>query len=230
MTFVQIVDCKTDQVDALNSLMDTWVEQTKGRRTAARSIVGTDRENLRHVVEIVEFPSYEEAMRNSDLPETDRVFREMVALCDEPPTFTNLDVVRDEQLNKLLATRFFEIANGPDEAGLDEFVAEDYRDHDPAAPRQSASREDLRRVMRMWKTGFDFRMTVEHMMADGDTVCCRWSMTGKHTGEFMELLATDKVVEMTGITTMRFQDGMLREAWWQYDNAGLMKQLGLIRM
>ncbi|MFG2821345.1 ester cyclase [Kitasatospora sp. NPDC048365] len=230
MTFVQIVECRTDQVDALNSLMDTWVEQTQGRRTATHSIVGTDRDNMRHVVEIVEFPSYEEAMRNSDLPETDRIFREMVALCDEPPTFTNLDVVRDEQLNKELAMRFFAVANGPDDVMIDSFVAADYHDHDPGAPMQSQSREDLKRQMEMWRGAFDFTMNVEDMMAEGDQVCCRWSLRGKHTGEFMGLPATDKVVEVTGTTMMRFKDGMLAESWWQWDNAGMLRQLGLIKM
>ncbi len=98
MTFVQIIDCRTDRLDDLNRLMDAWVEATRGRRTASHALVGTDRSDPRHVVEVVEFPSYEEAMRNSDLPETDRIFREMVALCDAPPTFTDLDVVRDMQL------------------------------------------------------------------------------------------------------------------------------------
>lgn len=99
MAFVQIIDFRTDRLDDLNRLMDTWVEQTKGRRTASHALVGTDRSDSGHVVEIVEFPSYEEAMRNSRLPETDRIFREMTALCDGPPAFTDLDVVRDMRLD-----------------------------------------------------------------------------------------------------------------------------------
>src|SRR2546421_327363 len=43
MTFVQIIECKTDRVDDLNQLMDTWVEQTRGQRTATHSIVAQDR-------------------------------------------------------------------------------------------------------------------------------------------------------------------------------------------
>lgn len=97
MTFVQIIECRTDRIDELNGLMDRWAEKTEGRRTVDHALVGTDRSDPRHVVEIVEFPSYEDAMRNSNLPETDRIYREMVALCDAPPTFTDLDVVRDER-------------------------------------------------------------------------------------------------------------------------------------
>lgn len=100
MAFVQIIDCRTEKLDELNQLMDTWVAQTQGTRTASHAMVGTDHADPTHVVEIVEFPSYEAAMRNSGLPETDRIFREMVALCDAPPTFTDLDVVRDMSLDQ----------------------------------------------------------------------------------------------------------------------------------
>ena len=42
---------------------------------------------------IVEFPSYEVAMRNSDDPRTDEFARQMAALCDGPPVFHDLDVM-----------------------------------------------------------------------------------------------------------------------------------------
>ncbi|MEU3828556.1 ester cyclase [Streptomyces sp. NPDC029080] len=99
MTFVQLIECRTSRLDEMNRLMDDWVRQTKGTRTATHALVGTDRSDASHVVEVVEFPSYEDAMRNSNLPQTDRIYRGLVALCDELPTFTDLDVVRDEHLS-----------------------------------------------------------------------------------------------------------------------------------
>lgn len=100
MAFVQIIDCRTEKLDELNQLLDSWVEQTQGTRTASHAMVATDHADSTHVVEIVEFPSYEAAMRNSGLPETERISREMAALCDAPPTFTDLDVVRDVSLDR----------------------------------------------------------------------------------------------------------------------------------
>ena len=44
---------------------------------------------------IVEFPSYEEAMKNNELPETAAVAA-MQKLADGPPTFYNLDLERVE--------------------------------------------------------------------------------------------------------------------------------------
>ncbi|MFC6598373.1 ester cyclase [Kitasatospora paranensis] len=230
MTFVQIIEGRTDRVDELDRLMDSWAEQTRGRRTANHAVVGTDRADARHFVEIVEFASYEEAMRNSALPETDRIFHEMVALCDEPPTFTDLDVVRDEQMNKRTVGRLFEGLPAGSMDMLDGMVAADYRDHDIAKDGVTEGRDGLRQVVTAWRTGFDFAFTVESLLADGDEVAVRWSWTGMHQGEFMGLPATDKKVEMTGVTIFRFQDGMIQEGWWQWDNVSVMRQLGLLRL
>src|SRR3954447_10884054 len=125
MTFVQIIDCKTSRFDDINRLIDTWVEQTKGKRTATHSLIGKDRSDASHFIEIVEFPSYEEAMRNSNLPETDQVFREMVALCDEMPTFVDLEVVRDEQLYTDAVRRLFDtLATAGELPPLNDLISE----------------------------------------------------------------------------------------------------------
>ncbi|MFJ8664627.1 ester cyclase [Streptomyces sp. NPDC093600] len=232
MTFVQIIDCKTSRLDDMNRLMDKWVEQTKGKRTATHSIIGKDRSDASHLVEIVEFPSYDVAMTNSQLPETDRIFREMVALCDEMPRFTDLDVVRDEQLYKTTARRFFELAAA--EGGLpplDEVFDEDYHDHDPANPQDVIGMDAVRRELDEWRGGFRFRFTVEDQIAEGDRVCTRWTWNATHTGEFMGIEATGKEVSMSGTVVHRFrEDGKIVEGWWQYDLLGLMGQLGAVEV
>lgn len=227
MTFVQLIDCRTSRFDEMDRLMDTWVEQTKGKRTATHAVVGKDRSDASHFVEIVEFPSYEEAMRNSGLPETERIFQGMVVLCDEMPTFTDLDVVRDEQLNPGVAREFFEHAGRAGTAELFERFADDYLDHDPANPADlglAAAREEYEG----WRQAFDFTFRVDDQIAQGDRVCTRWTWAGKHTGEFVGIPASGQNVTMTGTTWHRFRDGRICEGWWQYDRAGLMEQLGVL--
>ncbi|WP_367321302.1 ester cyclase [Streptomyces sp. HUAS ZL42] len=230
MTFVQLIDCKTSRLDEMNRLMDTWVEQTKGKRTATHTVVGKDRSDASHVIEIVEFPSYEEAMRNSNLPETDRIFQELVALCDETPTFTDLDVVRDEQLYAANARRFFEtLATKGRLPALDDLITEDYHDHDPSNVQDAIGMDAIRREMEMWRSGFDFSFTVEDQLAQGDRVCTRWTWNATHKGEFMGIPASGKQVSMTGTTIHRCAlDGKIAEGWWQYDRLGLMGQLGAL--
>ncbi|MGW0596003.1 ester cyclase [Streptomyces sp. NPDC002776] len=230
MTFVQLIDCRTSRFDEMNRLMDTWVEQTKGKRTATHSVIGKDRSDASHFIEIVEFPSYEEAMRNSSLPETGRIFEDMVALCDETPTFTDLDVVRDDQLAEATVRRFFEeIAGKGDAPTLNDVLVEDYHDHDPANPQDTIGIDAMRREVRMWRDGFDFTFTIEDQLAQGDLVCTRWAIDGRHTGDFMGIGATGRQVSMTGCTIHRCTpEGKIAEGWWQYDRLGLMEQLGAL--
>ncbi|WP_329282044.1 ester cyclase [Streptomyces sp. NBC_00691] len=230
MTFTQIIDFKTSRVDDMSRLMDRWIEQTKGKRTATHSVLGKDRADSTHLVEIVEFPSYDVAMRNSQLPETDRIFREMVALCDEMPTFTDLDVVRDEAMYKANARRLLEmIATEPELALLDEVLAEGYHDHDPANEQDVMGMDAVRREVEMWRSGFDFAFTVDDQIAEGDRVCTRWTWNGTHSGDFMGLQPSGIAVTMTGAVIHRFRDdGKIVEGWWQYDLLGLMAQLGAV--
>ncbi|WP_306325819.1 ester cyclase [Streptomyces venezuelae] len=230
MTFTQIIDFKTSRVDDMTRLMDRWIEQTQGKRTATHSVLGKDRADSSHLVEIVEFPSYDVAMRNSQLPETDRIFREMVALCDEMPTFTDLDVVRDEALYKANARRLLAMfATEAELALLDEVLAEGYHDHDPTNEQDVMGMDAVRREVEMWRGGFDFAFTVDDQIAEGDRVCTRWTWRGSHTGDFMGLQPTGMDVSMTGTVIHRFRDdGKIVEGWWQYDLLGLMGQLGAV--
>jgi hypothetical protein len=49
-------------------------------------------------VQIVEFPSYDEAMEHSNLAQTSELSGKMAALCDGPPIFRNLDPRRVDAL------------------------------------------------------------------------------------------------------------------------------------
>ncbi|MGP3985303.1 ester cyclase [Streptomyces sp. 3N207] len=229
MTFVQFIDCKTSNVDRLNQLMDSWVEATEGKRTATHSIVGRDRSDSTHLVEIVEFPSYEEAMKNSNLPETDRIFQELIAACDEMPTFTDLDVVRDVQLNKDVVRRFFdEVINAKNLDLADELCTDNYREHDAAL-----SSYDLDLAQAMRESGeimdaVDPRLTLESVIAEGDLVTCRITFQGRHTGTYQGLEPTGREIAGTGHATFRCQGGKIAESWWNWDNLGLLRQLGAL--
>jgi hypothetical protein len=60
--------------------------------TAQRGTFTQDRDRPDTYVQIVEFPSYEDAMANSELPETAVFAERLAALCDQPMAFRNLDV------------------------------------------------------------------------------------------------------------------------------------------
>ncbi|MCF6525263.1 ester cyclase [Streptomyces sp. JJ36] len=229
MSFVQVIDCRTSRVEELNRLMDSWVEATEGKRTATHSIVAQDRADSSHVVEIVEFPSYEEAMRNSQLPETDRIFRELVAVCDQEPRFTDLEVVRDEQLNKNLVRTFFEeVSTNRSFDAQDTLCADDYREHDPTLPPEGIGREDSKAANREVHTALEPVVTLEHLIEEGDLVSAQFSFTGRHVGSLRGMEPTGREFSTTGQATFRCRNGRIAESWWNIDYLGVLRQLGAV--
>jgi predicted ester cyclase len=63
-------------------------------------------------------------------------------------------------------------------------------------------------------------------MTDGDLFCCRFTMTGKHVAPFMGVPATNRSIELPGITMMRFSAGRVIERWSSADLFALMVQIG----
>lgn len=97
MSFIQVIEFESDRGDELKALLDEWRQSTEGQRTTIVGSTGRDRDRPDHYMTIVEFSSYEEAMANSDLPETGQFAERMMALCKSEPRFVNLDVImRDE--------------------------------------------------------------------------------------------------------------------------------------
>ncbi|MGW2581678.1 ester cyclase [Streptomyces virginiae] len=228
MTFAQVIDYETRRFDEMNALIDRWAEQSSGRRTATHTMIGQDREARNHYVDMVEFASYEEAMKNSQLPETDRMFQEMVALCEGMPKFMNLDVVRDEHLNKQLAQRVFEEAAMSGNMGvLDECFATNYIDHDVSKTESTViGREAMRSDMETWRAAFGMTFEPLAQLAEGDMVTTVWNWRGTHKGPFMGVAPTGKTYEMSGSTTFRCLDGEIVEGWWHYNPGALQQQMG----
>ncbi|HXW82291.1 MAG TPA: hypothetical protein VEJ84_22530 [Acidimicrobiales bacterium] len=98
MSFIQLVEVVTSRREEIEDLVTQFIEQTEGRRKARRGTLTEDRDRPGTYVQIVEFDSYEDAMANSNLPETTAFAEQLAKLCDQPPTFRNLDVLRVEEM------------------------------------------------------------------------------------------------------------------------------------
>lgn len=93
--FIQIIEFSTSRIDEMHALQDRW-RDTHPDMGPTRITVAADRERPGTYLTIVEFDSYDEAMRNNEHPLTAQFAAEMQALADAPPTFRNLDVERVE--------------------------------------------------------------------------------------------------------------------------------------
>ncbi|WP_327404889.1 hypothetical protein OG194_35670 [Streptomyces sp. NBC_01288] len=92
--FVQIVDFETDRFGEMQAVAEEADKRMAGRAGGpTHRLVLRDRNNPGHVLVVIEFDSYEDAMRNSQDPETGEMAERMAALCTRPPSFTDCDVL-----------------------------------------------------------------------------------------------------------------------------------------
>ena len=96
MKFIQIIEYSTTKPAEVQAALDEFLAATGGSRANAWARVTVDRDRPNVYVNIVEFPSYEEAMKNSEAPATKALSEKMMKLADGPPTFRNLDVTFEE--------------------------------------------------------------------------------------------------------------------------------------
>jgi steroid delta-isomerase-like uncharacterized protein len=131
--------------------------------------------------------------------------------------------------NKATSRRYLEgILSDGDFDAIPEVIAADYREHDPANEVDTEGADGVRAEFTMFRSAFDFRLTVEDQLAEDDRVANRWTFRGPHIGEFAGVAGTGKQVEMTGVVIFRFADGMIQEASWNWDTLGLLRQIGAI--
>jgi predicted ester cyclase len=66
------------------------------------------------------------------------------------------------------------------------------------------------------------------VLAEGDKVVCRNTVTGTHRGEYMGVPPTGRTVTYSEIFIFRLVDGRVAETWGVVDVLSQMKQLGVI--
>ena len=74
----------------------------------------------------------------------------------------------------------------------------------------------------------DLRVAIDDIIAEGDRVAARATMTGTHQGAFMGVPATGRSIRVQAIDIVRIADGRIVEYWAQGDMLGLLQQLGAI--
>jgi predicted ester cyclase len=111
---------------------------------------------------------------------------------------------------------------------LDELIALDFTDHNPN-PGQAPGLEGLKQfISSMHTTLPDLQVNVEDMVAEGDKVVARLRISGTHQGEFMGNAPTGNQVTFTGIDILRIAEGKVVEHWGNFDELGMLRQLGVI--
>ncbi|CAM4289164.1 ester cyclase [Nocardiopsis rhodophaea] len=124
---------------------------------------------------------------------------------------------------KTVAHHFVDMMNSHSADALDDFVIEDYIDHNTYLEN---GREANREFWKMWFAAFpDTEVTLDDVLVDGDRVAGRFTYRATFQGPFMGLEPTGRPVEMHSIDIWRVVDGMAVEHWDQIDGQVFFAQL-----
>jgi steroid delta-isomerase-like uncharacterized protein len=130
--------------------------------------------------------------------------------------------------NKALVRRYYEEVIGQGKVQvIDVITSSDFVDHDRENPTHD--RDGAKQFAAMARSAFpDVSAKVEDVIAEGDRVVARATISGTHGGEFMGLPATGRRITFTCIDILRCADGKIVEHWGEADNVGMLQQLGAI--
>lgn len=136
------------------------------------------------------------------------------------------------EANKALMREYLEgFWTRGDEAVADRSIAVDavFHDFDDSPVPLPQGLAGVKAVRSAFSVGFpSLAMAVDDLVAEGDTVVVRWTVTGVHEGEFQGLPPTHRAIEFGGTTHVRVVDGKVVEGWQHMDLLKGMQQLGIV--
>lgn len=137
-----------------------------------------------------------------------------------------------EQRNKELMRKFFdEVWQKGNLDFADQVFADSYVRNDPRGGNPPGGPRGQQLIARSFRTQFpDLKYDVHFLVADGDYVVARWTITGTNTGPAPNGgPATGKKIEFVGVNIFRFgPDGKVVEIWNHRDDLGFGLQMGTV--
>ena len=132
--------------------------------------------------------------------------------------------------NKTLVQRWFsEVWNEGRADAIDEMLADDAVIHGLGANLQGPA--EFKRFHSAYRDAYpDVTIDVDDLVAEGDMVAVRWSAIGTHRGDGLGFPATGRRVQFTGMVFVRIKEGRLVEGWNNFDQLGMLQQLGIVSL
>jgi predicted ester cyclase len=110
---------------------------------------------------------------------------------------------------------------------VDELITSDAIDHNE--PAGTDCRQHFKQVATLLRSAFpDLHFAFEEVIAEGDKVSARVTMSGTHQGPgaFFGVPPSGKRFEIQQMRLLRIVDGQMKESWAVIDMLGWMHQLG----
>jgi steroid delta-isomerase-like uncharacterized protein len=138
------------------------------------------------------------------------------------------------ELKRLARRYFIEIMNQARMATIDEIIADEFVFTLPTHPEPYKGPAGFKVLVNMLHDAFpDFYINPCEMVAEGETVVCRWRGGGTHMGGPLhtskgDLAASGRYFEIDGMSMLTVRDGKVRGVKANEDTVGMLLQLGVI--
>ena len=130
-----------------------------------------------------------------------------------------------EESKRLFVHVMEEVFNQDNLELADELVAPDFFNHEAPDARGP---EGFKATPRWLRAAFpDLHAELHQLVAEGDLVVGRLTLSGTHRGEFMGVPPTGRSFSVQHMHMYRVADGKVAEHWACRDDLGQLAQLGL---
>ena len=133
-----------------------------------------------------------------------------------------------EEQNIAIVKHFFEELNKGNVEVWREVCAPDFAFYSPAEETESASLEETVDAFKQNFKGIpDINWVINDLIATGDKIIARSSITGTHTGEWFGIPSTGNKIKIGVIEIWQMKDGKCVEVRAMFDERRMMEQLGM---
>jgi steroid delta-isomerase-like uncharacterized protein len=132
--------------------------------------------------------------------------------------------------NKAVVRNLYGALNAGDLSKFADGLADDVVEHEEL-PGLTPDKAGVVQFFRGAMAGVEgFRMNIEEIMAEGDRVSVRATVSGKHTGELMGIPATGKDLNVPLADYFRVRGGKVAEHWGVMDSGTMLIQMGIVKL
>jgi predicted ester cyclase len=130
--------------------------------------------------------------------------------------------------NKAVVRRFIDGLNSGDVAVLSEVRSPDIVWHGGVLGEARGVDDLLAKLSWVHETFPDLHATIEELVAEGDLVVARSTVTGTHSGPLLGVAGTGTRATWTAVAVYRVVGGRIVEQWLSEDWADVLVQVGAL--
>jgi steroid delta-isomerase-like uncharacterized protein len=133
--------------------------------------------------------------------------------------------------NVALIRRWFEeVWNQGSEEAIDRMSASRVVGHGQVQhDKEIHGLDEFKPFVRSIRAAFpDIHITIHEAFEEDDKVVARWTAQMTHTGKFLGFPASGRKATISGMSMQRIVDGKIVEGWDNWDQLGLMVQIGAL--